>query len=195
MPARKPRGLITRAETKAQKQARVVAEKRLTPKRTLPLNPPATLARRQVASEVWRRLIRLYGELEADIVTRLDLDLLADYCVLVEQVGDLDNLRKSAMDSWRAISDKLENHSSDLDTKAYMHAVDVLNAAFEQIVKLDGRSDRKRALLLQLRQSLYLTPRARAGVAPPEKKPDEPQSELDKLLNEFTGAAQQGMKK
>jgi hypothetical protein len=50
------------------------------------------------------------------------------------------------------------------------------------VVKVDGRVDRKRALLLQLRQSLYLTPRSRAGVMPKsksEEKADEFGDEFD----------------
>jgi phage terminase small subunit len=195
MPARKPRGLNKRHATAAEKLARVEAEQALTPKRTLPINPPAALSNRQVAAAVWRRLMRIYAELEADIITTLDQDLLMRYCILIEQLGDLDELRREALKTWQTISTKLEKEGKKLDAKAYTRMVDSVNASFEQIVKIDGRSDRKSALILQMSQSLYLTPRSRAGVAPQAKAAEEPESELDKLLNEFTGAAEKGMKK
>jgi len=54
------------------------------------------------------------------------------------------------------------------------------------VVKLDGRVDRKRSLLLQWRQSLYLTPRARAGAAPAKKEKEEAPDPLEMLLNDVS---------
>jgi hypothetical protein len=48
---------------------------------------------------------------------------------------------------------------------------------------MDARLDGKRKLLHSIAQSLYLTPRSRAGVAPPEKEPEKPKSEMDELLD------------
>jgi hypothetical protein len=54
------------------------------------------------------------------------------------------------------------------------------------VVKIDSRVDRKRALLLQQRQALYLTPRARAGAIPVQKQAEEPADDMDQLLSEVT---------
>ena len=55
--------------------------------------------------------------------------------------------------------------------------------ATNEVVQLDSRADRKRDLLLKLRQSLYLTPRSRAGVAPKDKKEEPPEDPFETLLN------------
>jgi phage terminase small subunit len=49
---------------------------------------------------------------------------------------------------------------------------------------MDARLDGKRKLLHTLSQSLYLTPRSRAGVAPEQKEPEHDDDPMDKLLNE-----------
>jgi phage terminase small subunit len=184
MPARKPAGLITRAETKAKKQARIENEQALQPVRDLPMDTPARLKDHPGAAAAWRRLMRRYDELKAIVVTRMDEDLLVDYCMLLEQLHEMDELRKSAVDSWKML---------DKRSKVLMKLGEIADAVrmaakiadiFEMIVKLDSRVDRKRSLLLQIRQSLYLTPRSRAGAAPEKKeKPEEP-DELEKLLND-----------
>ena len=111
--------------------------------------------------------------------------------MLLEQLEELDELRKGAMEEWREgkkiledFREKIESDpTQDLDLKLFTRASESVNWAFDKIVKVDARVDRKRALLLQLRQSLYLTPRSRAGVAPAEKAPEEPEDEMTRLLN------------
>ena len=58
------------------------------------------------------------------------------------------------------------------------------NALIQRFQGMDARLDGKRKLIFSLAQSLYLTPRSRAGVAPEEKDGEEPQSDMDKLLDE-----------
>lgn len=184
MPARKPAGLITRAQTKAVTQARIDNEQAMQPVRDLPMDAPARLKGHDLAAATWRRLMRRYDELKAVVVTRMDEDLLVDYCMLLEQLQEMDALRKSAVEIWNLL---------DGQRKGLMESLQVADAilvaakeadTFEMIIKLDSRVDRKRSLLLQLRQSLYLTPRARAGAAPDKKeKPEEP-DELEKLLDD-----------
>lgn len=187
MPVRKPHGLNTRHDTKADKAARVEQESSMEPETSLPMNPPARLAKHEKASAAWRRLMRLYNEIEATVVTRLDMDLLVDYCILMEQATELDQMRKSSYEIWQQFEKErirlLDEDDAAGATKAAVHAADT----FELIVKLDSRGDRKRSLLLQMRQSLYLTPRARAGAAP-EKKEQEPavMDPLEALLNGVT---------
>lgn len=167
MPARKPQELHTRHATKADKAARAKSEAALRPGHGLPKDPPAQLDGHDVARAAWRRLMRVYAELEAEVVTRLDMDLLVDYCLLSEQVVEMDKIA--------AIARAAVAKNDDDETWGTLQSIDL-------VVKLDARVDRKRALLLQLRQSLYLTPRARAGVAPAAKAPPEETDPLEELL-------------
>lgn len=209
MPARKPQGLKTRHDTKADIETRVAQEESMAPERDLPMAAPARLKDHPVAAEVWRRLMRGWAGIKAKVVTELDRDLLVDYCVLMEQVGELDLMRKTTYQMWlelgvahdQAIHKSAEAKNAAEETAKMVKATggelpekgpgslaEVMKweekavalaskslDAFEAVVKLDSRVDRKRALLLQWRQSLYLTPRARAATAPEKKeKPEEP---------------------
>jgi len=160
MPARKPSGLIERHETAAERRARVAREDALRPGRGLSVNPPAALKAHPAAQKAWRRLMRLFNDLEAEIVTRLDMDLLLEYCLCLEQIGELDEMRKKLLDA----------EEQDI----------------ELFVKIDARADRKRDHLLKLRQSLYLTPRARAGAAPAQKEKAPPPDDMELLLSDVT---------
>lgn len=207
MPARKPFGLHTRHATKAEKAQREARESSVTPERELSVNAPARLKGHEVAAAAWRRIMRTYAELEGVIVTRLDQDLLVDYCILMEQLVEMDEMRKSSADIHKLIlakmarietqrkeiakslrgasteeasvllakDEELENQHLDLALR--------LSTAFDTILKLDSRVDLKRSKLHTLRQSLYLTPRARAGAAPKEKEVQAPPDEMEKLLN------------
>lgn len=55
--------------------------------------------------------------------------------------------------------------------------------AYDAIVKLDARVDQKRKLLFSLRQSLYLTPRSRAGAVNTPAEEPEKEDSLDGLLS------------
>lgn len=193
MPAKKPAGLIRRAETKAERDRRRKGEDAMKPRRGLSGEAPTRLKDHPVASAAWRRLMRLYDGIEAEIVSGLDFDLVIDYCILMEQAGELDQMRRTAFDAhsaMQAIADSEEFRTWDAAMKIAL--VGKLNRSSENLVKLDGRADRKRALLFQLRQSLYLTPRARAGAAPAEKTPEPPPDELEMLLNEVTNELNSG---
>lgn len=220
MPARKFQGLKTRHDTKTEISERIANEATMEPDRELPMAAPARLREHQVAGEVWRRLMRGWSEIEAKIVTRLDTDLLIDYCLLMEQVGELDLMRKTTYRMWlelgvahdSAIRKVLEAKRAYEETTKMVketggellekgpgslaeveqweeRAVALASKsldAFEAVVKLDGRGDRKRSLLLQWRQSLYLTPRARAAVAPEKKEKPEAPDPLAMLLDDVS---------
>jgi hypothetical protein len=62
----------------------------------------------------------------------------------------------------------------------------------DALIKLDARVDRKRAHLHKLRESLYLTPRARAGVAPAAAQAEEPPDEMEQLLGEVVQFVNEG---
>jgi phage terminase small subunit len=182
----KPSGLVTRAETKAKKAQRVAKETALRPGRALPVQAPAQLAGHRLAEIAWRRLMRIYSELEAEIVTRLDLDLLLDYCLLAEQVAELDAMRKSATEIWKQLdAQRLELIKAQKLDEALTMASKVTDA-FDSILRIDGRVDRKRDLMFKMRQSLYLTPRARAGAAPTKKEKEEPPDEMEQLLDDVS---------
>lgn len=155
------------------------------PERGLSVQAPARLRDHQVAQATWRRMMRTYGQLKATVVTRMDMDLLVDYCLVMEQVTELDELRKSAFETWQALQKQWPAILAELDGKKIVEAMQLLQATYSDVIKLDGRVDRKRALLLQWRQSLYLTPRARSAAVPAKKeKPEEP-DELEQLLDDF----------
>jgi phage terminase small subunit len=200
MPARKPAGLRNRAETKAETAARIANEAALEPERGLSVQAPARLRDHPVAKAAWRRLMRTYGELQATVVTRMDLDLLVDYCILMEQLQELDRMRQVAYQLWLELGkrhDKVKQESADYaeqeepieaeakEEEAIRLATKVVNA-FDAVVKLDGRVDRKRDLLLKLRQSLYLTPRARSAAVPAKKEKPQAPDPLEALLDNVT---------
>lgn len=187
MPARKPQALHTRHATKSELEERAAQEEMLQPGRSLPVEP-ARFADHQVAGATWRRLMREFNGVEGVIVTRLDMDLLIDYCLLEEQITEIDKMRGMAYETWLTLSKKYKMVKElGEDEEAVLMAIKVVGA-FDAILKLDGRADRKRDLLLKMRQSLYLTPRARAGTAPKGKKEEPPEDPFEKMLNDFPRA-------
>lgn len=186
MPARKPSNLIVRHETADEIAARAAHEAALRPRRALPKNAPAALHGHEVAQETWRQLMRLYNEIEGDIVTRLDMHLLIDYCMLAEQVSEIDAMRRGAQESWKQFEKKRVELLNEQRGDDALRMADKAAGMFENIIKLDGRADRKRDLMFKMRQSLYLTPRARAGVAPTAKPAEEPVDPLEQLLDSVT---------
>lgn len=162
------------------------------PARSLPLKAPASLAGHDLAATAWRRLMRHYAELDGEIVTKLDQDLLLDYCMLLEQLHEIDKMRDIAQNTWTQLETwrlaMIEKGSHAAATKLVSQLFEIC----DMVVKLDSRADRKRALLLQLRQSLYLTPRARAGVAPVRKEAEPEKDPLEQLLNEVEDFVNKG---
>jgi phage terminase small subunit len=182
--------LIERHETAAETANREGKDAALRPGRKLTTYPPAQLKGHKIAQKAWRRLMRLYGELEAEIVTRMDIDMLVDYCMLIEQVQELDQMRKSAVNVWETLERALDEFDGD-EKGRYQLAINVGNA-LNDVVKFDGRADRKRDLLFKLRQSLYITPRARAGSIPSQKKPEEPMDPVAQMLDNVTTFVNKG---
>ena len=183
MPARKPQDLHTRHSTKSEMEKRSAQEEMLRTRRQLPLES-ARLKDHPKAAAVWRRMLREFDSLEAVVITRLDMDLLIDYCMLMEQLEEMDLLRSGAMSLCETMMKGVEELKAE---KEWIEAAKMASKAsdvMDGIIKIDGRADRKRDLLTKLRQSLYLTPRARAGAAPKSKAPPEEPDEFEKLLNE-----------
>jgi phage terminase small subunit len=185
MPARKPTSLTNRHSTKAERSARTDAESALMPKTELTTKPPAALTGHKTAAAVWKRLIGLYLETEGTIVTAFDSDLLIKYCLSEEELIELYGLRKSILKSLEIHLKWLNNlKPKNENLKDYFNALAQANALLQRFQGMDARMDGKRKLVFSLAQSMYLTPRSRAGVAPAEKEKPDPEDEMDQLLND-----------
>ena len=185
MPAKKTAGLITRADTKENRDRRADGEDALTPKDPLTVVAPARVTGK-IARAVWRETISLYDSLDVRIVNLLDVGMLTDYCIASEQLVQIDKLRATAMASYdksqRALGRMLQR-KKDFDPKDLGRLLDHVDSSLEMIIKLDGRADRKRDLLHKYRQSLMLTPRSRGGVTPNEKPKEQQQSEMGRIID------------
>lgn len=184
MPARKPSTLSQRHDLPADKAARASAEAAMTPRTALTVRAPADLTGHPRAAVVWKRTLTLYGETEAKIVTGFDRDLIVKYCLLEEECVELAALRKEIKkdyDEQRKAARKFKPKADQI--KDYVNMWSVVNALFQRFQGMDARLDGKRKLLHAMAQSLYLTPRARAGVPPTEKPPEKPKSEMEKILD------------
>lgn len=180
----KPAGLVRRAETKAKKQARIDRESAMAPEHGLPSNPPARLKDRKVASAIWRKLLRRYDELETQIVSGLDWILVENFCLSVDELDRLIDMQGAAYQIWLQLG---EAHKKLTQEEKYDDAVLMATqvvGAYDAYLKLDARIDRKKELLHKLGQSLYVTPRARAGAAPAKKEAPEEPDEMEKLLDD-----------
>lgn len=173
MPKAKPMVLNPAKRRKAEAEERRAAELSLTPISELP-EAPAELKGHAAALVVYRRLMSLYAELVAEVVTALDLDTLLDYCLTMEQIGQLDGLRNAL---YRSLV-KARSDEKKLELE-------------QRLLAMDARCERKRVLAQRLRESLYLTPRARAGAAPPTKPPEPEVDPMEALLLEVGSVLEQ----
>ena len=152
----------------------------MTPRTALTARVPAPLYGRKRAAETWRRLIGLYDELDAPIVTAFDQDLLITYCVVLEEILDeLPALKETAIATYHNIEQRMRGMENE---DALFKLTGELIKLLKEIKGIDARLDVKRKLLHTLQQSLYITPRSRAGVSPPEKDPEAPLDDMEKLL-------------
>lgn len=191
MPVRKPDALQKNHETKAIKQARQQAEAAMSPSTILKIDPPAELKGHPKAQIVWKYTLKIYNELSAKIVTSLDRGILTDYCLLMEQLVELEKLRVQNVQALSLVQENLKKLTGKKKDPAQVIAeqlaiVDKMATLTEAFYKLDQRADRKRTLIHTLRQSLYLTPRARAGVAPSSKEVEPEKDDMEKLLEEIS---------
>ncbi|MGA2504214.1 MAG: hypothetical protein ABSG01_09010 [Anaerolineales bacterium] len=186
MPARKSKDLIVRHEIKADRTQRAEHEAALTPRKPLTVKAPAELTG-AISQAVWKETVSLYFTLDARIVSILDKGLLIDYCIASEQLAQIDGLRSTAMDNYNkdqiTLNKIYNSKKQDIDVKALLLLINSVNGAMDEIIKLDARVDAKRKMILAMRQSLYLTPRARAGAIPNEKPAEKPKSATDLLID------------
>ena len=176
MPAKKPNTLSARHSTKAETAARVDAEAAMTPRTELTVDVPPQLAGRDniYAAQVWRRIVSLYAEVDGTIATAFDADLLVKYALLEQELRELADMRKAVkkdLEDNKKVVAKIKPNDKTL--KEYVRLWEVVNGLFARYQGLDARLDGKRKLLHSLAQSLYLTPRSRAGVEPKRKEPEQ----------------------
>lgn len=182
MPRTKPQSLIERHDTKADRSARADAESAMTPKTELTRKPPAKLTGHKIAIATWKRTVGLYGEIEGQIATSFDEDLLVKYCLVEDECDWLSRIRSKIEKQYVSADTKLAKMKPD-DLESYYKALSQVNALLTRLQGFDARLDGKRKLGLAYSQSLYLTPRSRAGVAPPTKETEAPLSAMEKTLN------------
>lgn len=186
MPASKPSSLNVRHDTKAGRDERTAAESAMTPKTIIKSSAvPARLKGRSTASATWKRLIKLYEEIDGTIVTSFDEDVLVKYCLLEEELIELEKMRKTMLEDWESNNKTAKKIKPTPDTlKTWVQMWDVVNAMYQRFQGMDARLDGKRKLLYTLSQSLYLTPRSRAGVSPKEKELEPEPTGMEAILDE-----------
>jgi phage terminase small subunit len=175
MPAKKPISLSKRHSTKEEIEQREAAEAATTPTTQISTEPPAVLKKHQVARETWSRLVQLYLEAQGTLITAFDADLLAKYCILEQECQWLEGKRAEVDRNAVKLDKQLAKmNPKGEQLKVYAQLLEQYNALNTRVQGLDARLDGKRKLLHSLAQSLYLTPRSRAGVTPPEKTKPKP---------------------
>src|SRR5688500_16852114 len=153
MPAKKPKSLNKRHDTKADKNARESAEQAMTPTTKLTVNPPAVLARNKNAVATWKRLVGLYFEAEGEIVTAFDADTLVKYCLLEAECLVMEGLRDAVLKDYASIAGQLAKMKpKGEEIKLFYKLMEQVNALLTRYQGLDARLDGKRKLLHTLAQ-------------------------------------------
>ena len=120
MPARKPTSLNSRNTSKELRAEREAAESAMMPKTELSAAVPARLRGRghTQAAATWKRTVKLFQEVDGKIVTAFDYDLLIKYCLLEEEVIELEDLRKTIRLDWesnRKTANKVKPKDADYE--------------------------------------------------------------------------------
>jgi hypothetical protein len=175
MPAKKPMSLIVRHNTKNEKKNRLDQESAMTPVEMLSLETPPALQGEQYryAASVWVRCIGLYLELQSMLATPLDENLLIKYCKAEQQFVEMERLRDEHIKelvSIREKAGKIKLTGDAKQLKEWRQVLIAINNIEKNIASLDARLDAKGKYIHSMQQSLYLTPRSRAGVTPPKKR-------------------------
>ncbi len=213
MPAKKPLELQVGHDTEDEKNQRFSEENRMKSERNLPASAPQELKKHPEAKAAWKRLMREFNAIDGRIVTAQDRDLLLGLCMSIQEESELVEMRVTALKLWRdlqvtaqgfeelveRLSDE-EDLSKGDERELYKDALDWVNrvqAAYKTVLDLDSRLDRKRAMIRDYLEKLYLTPRSRAGVAAPvketpEKNVDPMEALLASPVGQFTMLANGG---
>jgi hypothetical protein len=184
MPARKLNLLNKRSLTKDNIAARIEAESSTTPRTLLTLKPPQELKGHKKAESVWKWAIGLYSEIDGTIATAFDEPTLIDVCMLKEEIPELVILRATQLKDYEARLRAINKIKAIPENEKILEGMwKVVNGSYQNFKSTCARLDSKRKLLHLLGQSLYLTPRSRAGVPVPEKPKAEEKSAMDNLLD------------
>lgn len=186
MPARKPSALNAMSTTKEVRAKREAAESAMTPKVALNTAVPVRLRGRghMNAAASWKQAMKIYSSTESQIATAFDQELLLNYCLTCEEAIQMANLRDVVFANWIEAEKALKKIKKTADNlKDWESMQSIINGFYQRIQGLDARLDGKKKLILLMQQSLYLTPRSRAGVAPVDKEPEEDDDPMATLLN------------
>ncbi len=188
MPTKKPVALLNNHDTLENREKRNVAEDSITPTTPLPHDPPQKLKGHKTASVLWRKIVGLYDSIDGKIATAFDEETLINFVLLWEECDWLISIR-SKVDKERVSVEKMMARKpeikDDAKLKNYLNLLTQYSALLARLQGLDARLDGKRKLMHALAQSLYLTPRARAGVVPPQKENPPPADPMAAFLFGF----------
>ena len=175
MPAKKPLSLIAKHLTNDERSERSARESSLMPLTKLSEKIPQSIEGEEykLAASIWKRSVILYTELKSVIATPLDENLLIKYCIAEQQFKELEGFRNEKISEWEDIKGKakkikLTDNADQIN--AWRRMWIVVNEMEKIITMLDARLDAKGKYIHSLQQSLYLTPRSRAGVEPQLKE-------------------------
>lgn len=187
MPAKKMIALSRDMKVSKDKLSRrVTAENAMIPNEELQPDPPARLKGHKTAAAIWKKIVTLYASVDGMIATAFDSGVLEKYCLLEEELiwleGRRSKLDEDLIDLEKMTAKKPRTNDAD-QWKIYLNLLEQRNALSSRLQSWDGRIDNKRKLSLSLSMALYLNPRSRAGVEPPQKEVEPELSEMDKLLS------------
>lgn len=178
MPTVKPSSLSRRHSTKEEIAARTESEAAMTPVTELTVTPPPKLHGHKAASSAWTYYIKLYSETKGTIITAFDSSLLVILCLLEEECEWIEEKRSETEKREQTLGKQIDRMKPKGDEmKTYVNLLKQFNALSARVGGWDARLDGKRKLLHSIAQSLYLTPRSRAGAAPKSKE-DEPEDKM-----------------
>jgi hypothetical protein len=206
MPARKPAALQKGHDTNAEKNLRLGSEAKA---RTSPVSrtAPRELNGLEIARKTWRGLVSDFQRAEGMELDKLDRHVLIDLCLAEEELSDLMKMRMVAFAQWEANTDDITSSRATVNALVKRKAEDVeLTDArrvalgylkknqelYKTILSLDARIDAKKKLKFIFYQSMYLTPRSRAG-ANPEVKEDESKKPVSGMAALFGSPVKVGL--
>lgn len=189
MPAKKPLSLNRSHTTTKERDARGSVESVVKPGEMLTITPPGELKGRRFACAEWVRVITLQNDTQAakdgsPIITPFDERTLITYCKMVEEEQTLESKLDKLDRAQDVLFKKVSKMKPTRDTlKEYASLWTQFNGATSNYKGMSARLDAHRNSTQELGKSMYLTPSSRAGVTPTPAKPEEPKSEMEKLLD------------
>lgn len=176
MSANKPQALLTGNYKKKYLKDRMAAEEAMNPGFPMPSDIPVRLKGKKIAETTWKKMTALYESTSGKLVTAFDENLLVTLCLLEEELEWVNNLRgkvQNNIDRIEKVLSKKPDQKKEKDVfRSYQALVREYHYLISRMQGFDARIDGKRKLIHSISQSLYLTPRSRAGVVPKPKRPE-----------------------